>query len=265
MMPELPLAVLTLGVAAGILSGMFGIGGGIVIVPILTQFFGFDLQSATGTSLGALLMPVSVFAVIAYYRAGRLKLRVSMLVAFGLILGSWIGAQVAFALPTKTLQLLYGLFLIYVSWRFGEPRKWLAERRAGTPPASESGSTESDAHPLLLLLVGGIAGVASGLFGIGGGLVIVPALVGLLHFDQKLAVGTSLGALLLPVSLPAVITYYNEGKFQLATSVLIALGLIFGAFAGAKIALSLPSTTIKRLYAIFLLIVAIRFISQAIS
>lgn len=263
-MPEFPLAILILGVAAGILSGMFGIGGGIVIVPILTQLFGFDLQTATGTSLGALLMPVALFAVIAYYRAGRLKLRVSMLVALGLILGSWVGAQVAFALPTKTLQLLYGLFLIYVSWRFGEPRKWLAERRAGVPSNAPL-QGETDAPALLLLGVGVMAGVASGLFGIGGGLVIVPALVGLLHFDQKLAVGTSLGALLLPVSLPAVITYYNEGKFQLATAGLIALGLLFGALAGAKIALGLPSTTIKRLYAIFLLIVAIRFIAQALG
>jgi uncharacterized membrane protein YfcA len=107
--------------------------------------------------------------------------------------------------------------------------------------------------------------VASGLFGIGGGLVIVPILVGLLHFDQKLAVGTSLGALLLPVALPAVLTYYNEGKFQLTTSALIALGLVFGAFAGAKIALGLPSSTIKRIYAVFLLIVAIRFMWQALG
>ena len=156
------------------------------------------------------------------------------------------------------------MFLIYVSWRFAEPRKWLAEWRKRALPTAEA-TAEAEAKWVLLVMVGLIAGVASGLFGIGGGLVIVPALVGLLRFDQKLAVGTSLGALLLPVSLPAVITYYSEGKLQLATSVLIALGLLFGAFAGAKIALGLPSTTVKRLYAIFLLIVAIRFISQGLG
>ena len=264
-MPEFPLALLILGVAAGILSGMFGIGGGIVIVPILTTFFGFEFLTATGTSLSVLLLPVSLFAVIAYYRAGRLKIPVAAWVGVGLVFGSWIGANIAFALPTKILQFIYGIFLIYCAWRFFEPRKWLAARRAETPPAADSSATEMDAHPLLLVLVGVAAGVASGLFGIGGGLVIVPILVTLLHFEQKLAVGTSLGALLLPVSLPAVITYYNEDRIQLATAVLIALGLIFGAFAGARIALGLPSTTVKRLYAIFLLIVAIRFITQAIS
>jgi len=258
-MPDQAVALVILGVAAGILSGMFGIGGGVVIVPILTALFGFELRAATGTSLAALLMPVGLFAVIAYYRAGKMRISVAVPVAAGLILGSWLGAHVAFALPAKTLQILYGFFLIYASWRFTEPRKWLAEVRHTAPPAPPV-QEEANAPWYALVIVGVVAGVASGLFGIGGGVVIVPILVGILHFDQKAAVGTSLGALLLPVSLPAVITYYDEGKLQLATGALVAVGLIFGAFGGAKIALGLSSTTIKRLYGIFLLVIALRFI-----
>src|SRR5215813_15506820 len=106
MMPDNAIALVILGVVAGILSGMFGIGGGAVIVPILTALFGFQLRAATGTSLAALLMPVSIFAVIAYYRAGKLRIPVAVPVAGGLIIGSWIGANVAFALPAKTLQVL---------------------------------------------------------------------------------------------------------------------------------------------------------------
>jgi uncharacterized membrane protein YfcA len=263
-MPEFPLGLLILGVAAGVLSGMFGIGGGVVIVPVLVTFLGFDFLSATGTSLAALLMPVGIFAVIAYYRAGKLKIPVSMWVGVGLIFGSWAGANIAFALPVKILQMLYGFFLLYASWRFTEPRKWLAEIRHNAPPTAPP-ETETNAAWYALLGVGLVAGVSSGLFGIGGGLVIVPILVALFHFDQKVAVGTSLGALLLPVSLPAVLTYYNEGKLQLATGLLVAVGLIIGAFGGAKIALSLPSSTVKRLYGIFLLVVALRFIWQGLS
>lgn len=264
-MPDFPLALLILGVLAGILSGMFGIGGGVVIVPLLIVFFGFDLQTATGTSLGALLMPVALFAVIAYYRAGKLKIPVAAAVAGGLIIGSWLGAQVAFSLSVRTLQMMYGIFLLYVSWRFGEPRKWLAERRGEIPANAAPAEAEMNAKWYLLVLIGVVAGIASGLFGIGGGLVIVPALVGLLRFDQKMAVGTSLGALLLPVSLPAVLKYANEGKLEIGASVLIAIGLLFGALAGAKIALGLPTTTVKRLYAIFLLVMAIRFIAQGLG
>ncbi len=265
-MPDFPLALLILGLAAGILSGMFGIGGGIVIVPMLTVFFGFEFLTATGTSLSVLLLPVSIFAVIAYYRAGKLKIPVAAWVGVGLIFGSWIGANAAFSLPTKVLQLLYAIFLLYVSWRFGEPRQWWAERRQSAPPAAVTAAVvEDEAKWYWLVLVGVVAGVGSGLFGIGGGLVIVPILVALLHFEQKLAVGTSLGALLLPVSLPGVLTYYNAGRIEIATAALIALGLLFGAFAGAKIALGLPSSTIKRLYAVFLLVVAFRFVFQALS
>ncbi|HVU14502.1 MAG TPA: sulfite exporter TauE/SafE family protein [Phototrophicaceae bacterium] len=258
-MPANWIALLILGVAAGILSGMFGIGGGVVIVPILTTFFAFELRTATGTSLATLLLPLGIFAVIAYYRAGKLKIPVAVPVAAGLVIGSWIGANVAFALPTKALQIVYGCFLIYASWRFLEPRKWLAEiqHRALPAPPTE-GATNGRWY--LLVLVGVIAGVAAGLFGIGGGLVIVPVLITFLHFDQRSAVGTSLGALLMPVSLPAVITYYESGKVLIATAVMIGIGLIFGAFAGAKIALGLSPATVKRLYGIFLVVVALRFI-----
>lgn len=261
-MPDYSLALLLLGVVAGLLSGMFGIGGGIVIVPALSVIFGFSLQKAIGTSLAVLVLPVSFFAVLAYYRAGLLQLSTAALIAIGLVGGGIAGAQVALNLPGGVLQRLYGLFLIYMGWRFIEPHKlWAA--RAGNPAPPEQAEAS---HPVLawyvLLGVGLLAGVASGLFGIGGGLVIVPALVALLKYDQKRAVGTSLAALLPPVGLGAVASYYEAGEIELASAALIACGLVFGAFFGARIALGLPSATVKRLYGVFLLAVSLRFIFQ---
>jgi uncharacterized protein len=255
------IALLLVGLAAGVLSGMFGIGGGVVIVPALSLLLGFDIKQATGTSLAALLMPVGIFAVIAYHRAGMLKLSTAMPVAVGLLIGAVGGATLALNLPNQTLQQLYGVFLLWVGWRFAEPRKFYAQYRAGTlrqPPAeAEAIKTGS---VVVLFLVGLAAGVLSGMFGIGGGVVIVPALVALLHFDQKVAVGTSLGALLLPVSIGAVKAYYDAGKLDLSVAAFVAIGLIFGAFVGAKIAIGLPSATVKRLYGVFLLIVGLRFL-----
>lgn len=260
---EQVIPLLVLGLAAGVLSGMFGIGGGVVIVPVLVTLFAYDLSTAVGTSLGALLLPVSIFAVIEYYRAGKLRISVAAIIALGLIVGGYFGSQLALNLPVDLLQRLYGAFLLYASWRFTEPRKWIAEIRAGQKPAEIVGH-ETGASFVSLLILGLGAGVVSGMFGVGGGIVIVPALVAFLKFDQKVAVGTSLGALLLPVGLGGVISYYQAEKLNVQAAALIAAGLVVGALGGARLALGLPSTTVKRLYGIFLLLVGLRFLLQVI-
>ncbi|NWG17293.1 MAG: sulfite exporter TauE/SafE family protein [Chloroflexi bacterium] len=257
-MPENALALLIVGLIAGVASGMFGIGGGVVIVPALIVL-GFGLQQAAGTSLGALLMPVGIFAVIEYYRAGKLKFGIAAPIAAGLVVGTMAGAEIARNLPSETLRQLYGIFLIWTGWRFGEPirmvRGWLDKNPA--PKAPEE--TRTSVAWYILLVVGLGAGVLAGMFGIGGGAIIVPILVGLLKFDQKVAVGTSLAALLLPVGLGAVIIYYRDGNLDPAAAALVAVGLLVGALGGAKIALGLPSKTVKQLYGIFLIVIGLRF------
>jgi uncharacterized membrane protein YfcA len=250
---------LIVGFIAGIASGMFGIGGGVVIVPALVMM-GFELQKAVGTSLGALLMPVGIFAVIAYYRAGKLKLYIATLIALGLVIGGIMGAELAHALPTDTLKQLYGLFLVWTGWRFAEPRKQWARWRSGTPALTPVEEPTQTVAWFVLFALGLGAGVLAGMFGIGGGAVIVPVLVGLMKFDQKLAVGTSLGALLLPVGFGSVYVYYQNGNLDPATAAFVAVGLVVGAFGGAKIALGLPSATVKRMYGVFLIVIGLRFI-----
>ncbi|NDJ86526.1 MAG: sulfite exporter TauE/SafE family protein [Chloroflexi bacterium] len=276
-MPDLWLGLLVVGLIAGVASGMFGIGGGVIIVPALTVFLGFETVEAISTSLAALLLPVGIFAVIAYHQAALLELRASAFIAFGLLATSWFGAEITLSLPVDTLRRIYGAFLLYISWRFVEPRKlyaaWQARRvlqvdepspleQATEATPSDEKITAPDVPWYVILLVGLIAGVASGMFGIGGGAVIVPALVAILRYDQKLAVGTSLGALLLPVGLPGVLNYAADDVLDLAAAALVAIGLLVGAIFGARIALNLPSKTVKRLYGVFLLFVALRFILQ---
>ena len=251
--------LLVVGLIAGIFSGMFGIGGGVVLVPALV-LIGLEFKEAVGTSLAALLMPVAIFAVIAYYRAGKLKLNIAFWIALGLIAGGVVGAQIATALDTDILVRLYGLFLLYTGWRFLEPRKLWWQWRSQTPPQQEPEESLTDLAWYYLLGVGLFAGVLAGMFGIGGGAIIVPALVGLLRFDQHLAVGTSLAALLLPVGLGSVLIYYNAGDLRLEAALLVAAGLALGGFGGAKIALGLPAKRVKQLYGAFLIILAWRFI-----
>ena len=111
---------------------------------------------------------------------------------------------------------------------------------------------------LVFLLIGLGAGVLSGLFGVGGGVLIVPALVYLVGLSSHTAVGTSLGALLLPVGLLGAMAYYRAGHMQLSAALLIALGLFVGAHFGARLALSLSPVHLTRAFAVFLGLVAVR-------
>jgi hypothetical protein len=111
---------------------------------------------------------------------------------------------------------------------------------------------------LLFLCIGLVAGVLSGLFGIGGGLLIVPALVFLAKFPTKLALGTSLGALLLPVGVLGAYTYWENGHVHVRASLLIAVGLTGGALVGARVAQAMPGITLQRLFALFMVAMAVQ-------
>jgi uncharacterized membrane protein YfcA len=115
----------------------------------------------------------------------------------------------------------------------------------------------------VFVLIGLAAGLLSGLFGIGGGLFIIPALVLLANYPTKLAIGTSLGALLLPVGLLGAYTYYQHGNLNMKTSILLASGLFLGAWGGARIAQLIPGPTLQRMFAVFIVVVAIRLWMEA--
>jgi uncharacterized membrane protein YfcA len=111
---------------------------------------------------------------------------------------------------------------------------------------------------LIYLAIGLAAGLLSGLFGIGGGILIVPALLLVGRMQPATATGTSLGALLLPVGALGAWQYYKNGHVDVRASLLIALGLLVGAYFGAKFAQGLDPATAKRAFAVFLLVVSVR-------
>ena len=106
---------LAVGVLAGILSGLFGIGGGIVIVPALLIIAKMKPEQAVGTSLGALLLPVGALGAWQYYRAGSLDVRAALWIAAGLFLGVFLGAKLGLKLPPKELQRTFAVFLLVVA------------------------------------------------------------------------------------------------------------------------------------------------------
>ena len=113
---------------------------------------------------------------------------------------------------------------------------------------------------LILALIGIAAGTLAGLVGVGGGVIIIPALVYFLGFTQKEAQGTSLGILLLPVGILAVINYYKQGFIDIKVVLIISLAFIVGGFFGSKLALSISQDTLRKVFGTLLLILAVKML-----
>lgn len=243
---------LILGLAAGILSGLFGIGGGIVMVPSLIVFFGMDILDANATSLAAMLLPVGVLGVMAYYRAGLINVRDSLWIAAGLFLGSFAGGEFAMVISESFLAQLYAVILLYIAFNYLDVLSWF---KKGPKPMRDVVDVRRPIWAYLLVGIG--AGIFAGLFGKGGGIVIVPLLVGIFRYEPKKAAATSLAALQLPVGLPSVLIYAQNGHLNLMFAALIAVGILFGALFGSKLGVRLPSSVFKKVFGVFLLFVAV--------
>lgn len=127
-------------------------------------------------------------------------------------------------------------------------------------PQNPNSQTMSVETVLLLVLIGLAAGMLSGLVGVGGGIIIVPALVFFLGFSQHEAQGTSLGLLLLPVGILAVLNYYNRGFIDIRLVLIMSIAFVVGGYLGSKLALSIPQETLRKIFAVILLYTAVRML-----
>lgn len=145
--PEL-VTTLVLGLGAGVLSGMFGIGGGLVIVPLLIVLFKFEPKTAVGTSLFALLLPTGLLGVLEYWRRGEIRFLPGALIALGLFCGAYVGARVTGLMSAATMKRAYGAFLIMVAiyffWSSSPPR--VSSPRPAGPGAGTAGAGGQDVH-----------------------------------------------------------------------------------------------------------------------
>jgi uncharacterized membrane protein YfcA len=222
-----------------------------------------DILDANATSLGAMLLPVGVFGVMAYYKAGFINVRNALWISLGLFAGSFFGGEIAVSLDQKILSKLYAGILLYVALGYLDIPKLI--RRKKPFDEIKSVAIADIEYPFWeFILLGVVAGVFAGLFGKGGGIVIVPLLVKFFKYNPKAAAATSLAALQLPVGLPSVIVYAEAGYLNWVYAGLMALGIVVGVFFGTKMAINLSGTVFKKVYALFLLGVAIYMVIKYI-
>ena len=117
MSSQIIIILLLIGLAAGMLSGMVGVGGGIIVVPALVFFLGFSQHQAQGTSLGLLLLPVGILAVINYYNRGFIDIKVVIIMSIAFVIGGWIGSKLALTLPQETVKKVFAVLLFYTAFK----------------------------------------------------------------------------------------------------------------------------------------------------
>lgn len=247
-----PVTAFAIGLAAGAGSALLGIGGGLLMVPAMVFMLRFRQHRAVGTSL-AVILPTAVVAAARYHYEAvarsepGLDFWVVLCLALGGVVGARGGAALANALKGRQLRRAFGVFVILT----GLSMLWKSTEGSANPgPAVPIDLT----HGLQLLAVGVLVGCVAGLLGVGGGLVMVPALALLLGYGQHRAQGTSL-AVIIPVSVSAGLVHVAAGNVSVRVGIPMGLGAIAGAWITAGKVYNIADGDLRLLFAVFLMCV----------
>jgi uncharacterized membrane protein YfcA len=239
------------GVAAGALSGMFGIGGGIVLVPVLGALLGLDQHKAQGISLATMLAPVGLPAVLHYRQAGhRIRWKLVGYLVCGFVLGVTAGSLLANAIPNRPLRWGFIGFLLLMALRYT-----FAARGNGEGP--ERAEPSMGAMVGFGLIIGAVGGLMSGLLGIGGGAIIIPLLALWMGLPQHEAQVTSLALMLPPIGLPGVLVYAGGHGLPWMLLFFAGAGFAGGALMGARFATGMKGRALQAVFAGFMVLLAV--------
>jgi len=240
------LRILLVGLTAGFLSGIFGVGGGILIVPALVLVLGIDQRLAHGTSLAA-VVPIAVSGTLGYALDGKIDWPAAACLALGAAtLGATAGTHLLDVLPRRRLAIAFAAVLALTALRL----------LAGNPDAGGRGTFEIG-MAALLLAVGVLAGTMAGLLGVGGGIVMVPAMVLLVGIPAVVAKGTSL-VVILPTALAGTRRNIAKGNADLRLAGLVGVSGVVSSFLASRISLGLDEQLSNRLFAALLTVVALK-------
>lgn len=242
-------------VAIGVVSALLGVGGGGFMVPLLVLGgFVAETRVAVGTSIAAVAF-TSLAASAGYLRDGEVDVRVGVTLMPMTVVGAYYGAVASDVLPDAVLSILFGVFLVYPGYKMMRGR--------------ETGGVDSvnDVNPRLrqtaVFLFGGVVGFSSGLFGIGGGSIMVPALTLVLGMTITRAVATSLFAMF-PGAVAAALKQSSQGNLVPEYALPLMAGVALGAYLGPAAARRVPKAAVRKAFGVLLLLLAVRMMARGL-
>lgn len=241
---------LTFGVGIGLLLGLVGGGGSILTVPILVYVLGLGVHEATATSL-VIVGATALAGAVPHARAGRVALTTALLFGVAGIGGAFAGTWLNQRVSGPVILMLFGLLMLVVAARMA----WRS-----TPQGS---STEDAPSPARwpVLLAGLIVGFLTGFFGVGGGFLIVPALVLLLRLPMRLAVGTSLVIIAINAA-AGILAHLRSGGIELGLALLFVTGGIAGTHLGARLHGQFNEERLSRAFAVLIALVGVYLVAR---
>jgi len=256
------LVALFAGAATGIVLGLLGSGGSIIAVPALLYLLHVEPKQAIAMSLGIVAITATI-AALDHWRRGNVDVRVAAMFGLFGVIGTFSGTRLGVHTPVALQLGLFALVMLAAAWRMLKPKKQpqpLVVRSAqlagaGGPVISIAESENLEAHLGQIALLGVGVGALSGLVGVGGGFLIVPALVLLSGIPMKTAIGTSL-AIVAANSSTGFVGYLGMVPVDWAMMASFTAVTVTGSFAGTRLAHRFSQETLKRSFGVFLIFVA---------
>lgn len=247
------LGVVLVGLASGVLSGMFGIGGAVLTTPGIRALGATPIE-AVGSTIPAIL-PSAVSGTIRYARAGLVDWRVGLVCGASGSLLAVAGAWVADLVGGRSLMVVTAMLLAWTGWSMVRPpRSPASEEHTGEDGAgADAGETEPGVGELVA--VGAAAGFVAGVLGVGGGVVMIPAFTRVLRLPVKTAVASSLVAVAI-FSVPALLSHALLDHIEWTFALALVIGVVPGAQFGARLTIGSSEATMRRLAGAFFLVLA---------
>ena len=249
--PRFVMSCIAVGLAAGLLSGLFGVGGGTVIVPMLVLLLGFDQKLASGTSLAA-IVPTATVGVISYAIHGSVDGVVALILAAGSVVGAQIGSWLLARLSQNAIRWGFVAFLIVVIVMLFV-----------VVPSRDAEFEFTVLSVIGLIIVGLLTGTMAGLIGVGGGVIVVPVLMFVFGTSDLMAKGTSL-LMMIPTAISGTIGNLKRGNVDLLAAALIGGAACTTTALGAWFATLLDPAVANILFAVFLAFIAVQMAVKAL-
>lgn len=280
------IVLVLVGIGIGVLSGLLGIGGGTIMVPVLRLGYGLNAFMATATSLFAII-PISLAGAITHIRARSCFPKLGLLLGIAGAVTSSAGVYLGSISPSWLIMLAAAIIIVYSAFTMlrkalrmgkGGTDPSVAGGQKGTDPATPTGNKGTDPHGaheaeqtppcafaftrknvVLAVVIGLIAGFASGYVGVGGGFIMVPLMTAWLGIPMKRTSGTSLIAIII-LAIPGVIQQAFLGHIDCLAGIMLCVGAIPGAVLGARLVPRVPERTLRFIFAGLLAVAAVMLV-----